>query len=94
MYYRVRASTEQHEPRDLFHLIEFVMIDVDDSGTIDLDEAMNIFRTRYGKGALDAMLRVFAERAAHRGIATEFAMIRCSDFLSFVNNIESQAIRL
>jgi Ca2+-binding EF-hand superfamily protein len=87
MYYRVRASTERDEPRGLFRLIEFMMIDADGSGSIDIDEAMTIFRTRFGKGAVDSVISVFAERATREGIAIEFAKISYSDFVKSSNLI-------
>ena len=66
VYYRIRASYLREEPRDLFRLIEFMMIDQDASGTIDLDEAAQIFRARYGKAAVDGIQAIFEERSRAR----------------------------
>lgn len=63
MYYRIRASALKDEPRELFRLIEFMMIDMDGSGHVDMDEASTIFRRRYGKRAVVGVIAIFEERA-------------------------------
>ena len=54
---RVRALLCS-EPRALFMLIEFMLFDKDQSGTIDFDETTAVFRTRYGKEAMEKVVKV------------------------------------
>jgi hypothetical protein len=53
MYRRCRNDTTGYEPRRLFNVVEFVMNDKDDSGTVSVEEAMSVLYLRYGKGVLD-----------------------------------------
>ena len=41
------------EPRKLFNVVEFMMHDKDSSGTIDMDECMEILFRRFGKDQLE-----------------------------------------
>merc|ERR1711998_531125 len=41
------------EPRKLFNVVEFMMHDEDSSGTIDMDECMEILFRRFGKEQLE-----------------------------------------
>ena len=41
------------EPRKLFNVVEFMMHDKDASGTIDMDECMEILFRRFGKEQLE-----------------------------------------
>ena len=42
-----------YEPRRLFNVVEFLMNDKDDSGSVSVEEAMQILYLRFGKGLLD-----------------------------------------
>ena len=42
-------------PRRLFNVVEFLMNDKDDSGTVSIEEAMQILYLRFGKGLLDSV---------------------------------------
>ena len=53
MFFRVRHDQKGLEPRKLFNLAEFMMVDKDCSGSIDLDECMEILFRRYGKDGLE-----------------------------------------
>ena len=48
MFYRVRHDKSGWEPRRLFTVVEFMMHDKDLSGTIDMDECMEILFRRFG----------------------------------------------
>eukprot|EP01043_Picozoa_sp_COSAG02_P027520 COSAG02_NODE_1629_length_11581_cov_5.858735_5_plen_507_part_00 len=52
IYHRVRADDEGKEPRRLYNVIEFMVFDIDNDGSIDLTEVMQLFYQRYGKHAL------------------------------------------
>ena len=52
VYQRVRADDQGKEPRRLYNVIEFMVFDIDNDGTIDLTEVMQLFYQRYGRHAL------------------------------------------
>mmetsp|Transcript_39544 Transcript_39544/g.75773 ORF Transcript_39544/g.75773 Transcript_39544/m.75773 type:complete len:186 (+) Transcript_39544:332-889(+) len=56
MYRRCRTDATGYEPRRLFNVVEFIMNDKDESGTVSVEEAMSILYLRYGKSVLDAQL--------------------------------------
>tara|TARA_B110001452_G_scaffold194785_1_gene164790 strand:- start:231 stop:920 length:690 start_codon:yes stop_codon:yes gene_type:complete len=55
----VRHDKKGLEPRKMFNLAEFMMVDKDGSGSIDLDECMEILFRRYGKDGLEAKTAEF-----------------------------------
>jgi len=59
MFYRVRLDKTGWEPRRLFNLVEFMMHDKDQSGTIDMDECMEILFRRFGKAELESRVNDF-----------------------------------
>ena len=61
MFYRVRHDKSGWEPRRLFNVVEFMMHDKDMSGTIDMDECMEILFRRFGKEQLEAKVAEFMQ---------------------------------
>ena len=59
MFYRVRHDKTGWEPRRLFNVVEFMMHDKDQSGSIDMDECMEILFRRFGKDQLEARVNDF-----------------------------------
>ena len=59
MFYRVRHDKTGWEPRRIFNLVEFMMHDKDQSGSIDMDECMEILFRRFGKDQLEARVNDF-----------------------------------
>jgi len=59
MFFRVRHDKTGWEPRRLFNLIEFMMHDKDQSGSIDMDECMEILFRRFGKANLESRVNDF-----------------------------------
>jgi len=59
MFYRVRHDKSGWEPRRLFNVVEFMMHDKDCSGTIDIDECMEILFRRFGKDMLETKVTEF-----------------------------------
>jgi len=59
MFYRVRHDKTGWEPRRLFNLVEFMMHDKDQGGTIDMDECMEILFRRFGKDQLESRVNEF-----------------------------------
>jgi len=53
MFHRCRTDKTGLEPRKLFNVVEFMMHDKDSSGTIDMDECMEILFRRFGKDQLE-----------------------------------------
>jgi len=49
MFYRVRDDQTGCEPRKLFNLVDFLMLDKNHSGAVDQDECMTVLWARYGK---------------------------------------------
>ena len=58
-FYRVKHDKSGWEPRSLFNVVEFMMHDKDCSGTIDLDECMEILFRRFGKELLESKVNEF-----------------------------------
>lgn len=75
MFYRVRNDKSGWEPRRLFNMVEFMMHDKDCSGTIDMDECMEILFRRFGKDMLESKVNEFMandEDGDHSITFTEF----------------------
>ena len=53
MFYRVRDDQTGCEPRKLFSLVDFLMLDKNHSGAVDLDECVTLLYMRYGKDLVD-----------------------------------------
>jgi len=56
MYHRCRVDRTGYEPRRLFNIVEFMMNDRDGSGSVSVEEAMQILYLRFGKGLLDTVI--------------------------------------
>ena len=59
MFQRVRADMSGREPRALYNLVEFYMLDKDESGNINEDECMEYLHRRYGKESLEQRVDSF-----------------------------------
>ncbi|XRA98890.1 calmodulin [Pycnococcus provasolii] len=57
MYQRCRNDKTGFEPRRLFNVVEFLINDKDNSGTVSLEEAMQILYLRFGREKLDSQLQ-------------------------------------
>lgn len=72
-FYRSRDDKTGYEPRKLYYLTEFMMADKDQSGSIDVEEFINIWYTRYGKEEADAkMAELFGEDFSGANIEITF----------------------
>jgi len=56
MYHRCRNDNTGYEPRRLFNVVEFLMNDKDDNGSVSVEEAMQILYLRHGRSLLDTQL--------------------------------------
>merc|ERR1712166_1324546 len=58
-FYRAKEDVLGWEPRKLYNIVDFMMVDKDCSGTIDRDECMEIFYRRFGANGLEAKVSEF-----------------------------------
>ena len=80
MFYRVRNDKSGWEPRQLYNVVEFMMHDKDCSGTIDMEECMEILFRRFGKEQLEAKVNEFFgqdEDGDNEVTFTEFLNVAC-----------------
>ena len=59
MFYRAKDDELGWEPRKLYNIVDFMMVDKDCSGTIDVDECMEILYRRFGKADLEQKVNEF-----------------------------------
>ena len=79
-FYRVKHDKSGWEPRSLFNVVEFMMHDKDCSGTIDMEECMEILFRRFGKEQLEAKVNEFFgqdEDGDNEVTFTEFLNVAC-----------------
>mmetsp|Transcript_33345 Transcript_33345/g.40313 ORF Transcript_33345/g.40313 Transcript_33345/m.40313 type:complete len:188 (-) Transcript_33345:676-1239(-) len=89
MYHRCRNDKTGYEPRRLFNVVEFIMNDKDDSGTVSVEEAMQILYLRYGKGLLDSQLEeIFGTSDTNSG-----KDLTLSEFLHSLNMSQVKQLR-
>ena len=60
-----------YEPRRLFNVVEFLMNDKDDNGSVSVEEAMQILYLRHGRSLLDTVRDIFAFNRAPRRVTHE-----------------------
>jgi len=73
MFHRCRNDRTGLEPRKLFNVVEFMMHDKDSSGTIDMDECMEILFRRFGKEQLEEKTNEFFKHDTDGDNAISFA---------------------
>ena len=56
MFYRVRDDESGCEPRKLFNVVDFLMLDKNHSGAVDMDECITLLYSRYGKALVEDKL--------------------------------------
>ena len=56
MYHRCRNDKTGYEPRRLYNVVEFLVNDKDDSGSVSVEEATQILYLRHGRQLLDSQL--------------------------------------
>lgn len=57
MFYRVRDDTTGCEPRKLFNVVDFLMLDKNHSGSVDMDECITLLWQRYGRDLVEENLK-------------------------------------
>ena len=56
MFYRVRDDQTGCEPRKLFNVVDFLMLDKNHSGSVDMDECVTLLYSRFGKDLVEQNL--------------------------------------
>uniref|UniRef100_A0A7S2DA72 EF-hand domain-containing protein n=1 Tax=Haptolina brevifila TaxID=156173 RepID=A0A7S2DA72_9EUKA len=72
MFHRVRHDKSGWEPRRMFNVVEFMMHDKDGSGTIDMDECMEVLFRRFGKQKLEEKVNEFMSHDMDRDKSISF----------------------
>merc|ERR1719454_318805 len=49
MFYRTRDDVSFTEPRKLFHVVDFLMLDKNHTGSVDLDECVTLLYQRFDR---------------------------------------------
>ena len=52
------SCSSGYEPRRLFNVVEFLMNDKDDNGSVSVEEAMQILYLRHGRSLLDTVRNI------------------------------------
>ena len=69
-YYRCRENRTGYEPRGFLYLVEFLLMDRDFSGSVNVDEAMAVLYQRHGKTDLEELTRHFFEDESMLAVVT------------------------
>jgi calmodulin len=84
MYQRCINDKTGLEPRKLFHLVQFLMYDKDFSGTISVEQTLQILFVRYGREMLDDEIRaIFGDE--DKGPEGQEKRITFTEFLNRVS---------
>ena len=90
MYERCRSDTTCYEPRSLCNIVEFMMNDKDDSGTVSIDEATNHLYLRHGEALVDQALQdIFG--ASESGYTVK--ELNMTDFVKSLQKLQKIQIR-
>jgi len=74
------------EPRNLFNLAQFLMYDKEFTGTISVEQTLQILFVRYGREKLDAEIQeIFGQFEEQKGPDGQEKRITYSEYLKRVN---------
>lgn len=86
MYQRCISDQTGNEPRNLFHLVQFLMYDKDFHGRISVEQTLQILFVRHGRGELDAEIaEIFGDQQSQKGPDGQELKITFSQFLTRAN---------
>mmetsp|Transcript_11133 Transcript_11133/g.28973 ORF Transcript_11133/g.28973 Transcript_11133/m.28973 type:complete len:201 (+) Transcript_11133:41-643(+) len=88
MFNRCKRDETGLEPRKLFQVVEFMMHDVDNGGTISQDELMEILFSRFGKDKLLEKTREFFPKSEVGEGAEAEQAITFIEFRKFMQTIK------
>jgi len=87
MFYRVRDDATGCEPRKLFNLVDFLMLDKNHSGAVDMDECITLLWQRYGKDLVEEHLTAMKKENNTTYFSADFANEKNVNF-SFFSEIQ------
>jgi calmodulin len=88
MFRRSMEDQTGLEPRGLFQVVEFMMHDADNGGTISQDELMEILFKRFGKDQLLERTQAFFPSKVQEGAADAEQAISFVEFRRFMHSIK------
>lgn len=92
MFYRVRDDESGCEPRRLFNVIDFLMLDKNHSGSVDMDECITLLWSRYGKELVEENLNAM-KKENHASLQADAANEKNVSF-SFFNEIQRRCKKM
>mmetsp|Transcript_37737 Transcript_37737/g.118146 ORF Transcript_37737/g.118146 Transcript_37737/m.118146 type:complete len:244 (+) Transcript_37737:294-1025(+) len=89
MFIRNISDRTGLEPSSLYNLVQFMIYDQNENGSVSVDETMNLLYARYGKGRMETKLReLFGEEMKETG--TEGGEISFTDYLRAVESTQKR----
>ena len=82
MFYRVRDDQTGCEPRRLFNIVDFLMLDKNHTGAVDLDECIPLLYQRFGKDTVESNLAAMRAEA-HSSLRADAANEKNVNFTFF-----------
>jgi len=93
MFYRVRDDTTGCEPRKLFNVVDFLMLDKNHSGAVDMDECITLLWQRYGKELVEENLKAMKKENNEAFFNADVANEKNVNF-SFFSEIQRRCRKL
>jgi len=87
MFYRVRDDQTGCEPRNLFNVVDFLMLDKNHSGSVDMDECVTLLWQRFGRDLVEEHLRAMKKENNVAFFGADFANEKNVNF-SFFSEIQ------
>ena len=82
MFYRIRDDETGNEPRKLFNVVDFLMLDKNHSGSVDMDECLTMLWGRYGKEKVEEKMAEM-KAANHPSLQADAANEKSVNFSFF-----------
>lgn len=90
-FFRVRDDESNCEPRRLFNLVDFLMLDKNHSGSVDMDECITLLYSRFGKDSVENHLSAM-KAEDHPSLRADAANEKNVNF-SFFAEIQHRCMR-
>ena len=82
MFYRIRDDETGNEPRKLFNVVDFLMLDKNHSGSVDMDECLTMLWGRHGKEKVEEKMAEM-KAANHPSLQADAANEKSVNFSFF-----------
>ena len=92
MFYRVRDDQTGCEPRRLFNIVDFLMLDKNHSGAVDMDECITLLWARYGRDLVEENLQAM-RKEDHASLRSDGANEKSVGF-SFFSEIQHRCKKM